>query len=540
MEDQQRILRMDAAGRTDVGEARRAAGLPDEDTVFLARFRDVAHAGGVRALYAVADGVSQRRGGKVASAQAINMLEEAIEYYARRGESGIPGIDDLDSFLDYVFVRIDETLKSFAANNETIAGMASTLTAAVIVGNLAKVVHAGDSRAYLVPAGAAGAKQLTEDQTTTDESGQPIPSNAVGCLTDQVRVSRTDVELRDGDKLLLCSDGLWREVGDEDIERIVRQSTTPAAAVDCLIRLANERGGSGNVAAIVCHFGEAAARETVVAPPARTPEAPGQPEPPARPVVPTPPTRGQPTERAAAPLSAVRDRAAEASGQLVAFLVGVGLTLIAVLFLWMATRAVGSLLSRRAEPAGPAEVVEVPLWLWYDKGNPPPDRCPVEVGTYDRSGEQRWKPVVGESGTQVEARKQKSGDAATYDVLLRVRLNEDVNADEPMPLPTRFRIKIGKNPVRVVRQPEGQGVIEVTHNVEATVTVTAAGGGEPLRQVLREVPEGGYRAEFRNLKYGDYVVRGAGLTYQVILTEQNPRQTLRLSVQPTPASPRTP
>ncbi len=536
MDDQQRVLRMDAAGRTDVGEARRAAGLPDEDTVFLARFRDLADAAGVRALYAVADGVSQRKGGKVASAQAINMLEEGVEYYARRGESGIPGIDDLDSFLRYVFERIDQTLKSFAENNENIAGMGTTLTAAVIAGNEAKIVHAGDSRAYLLPAG-GGITKLTEDHETTDESGEIVPSNGVGCITDAVRVDLKTVELHDGDVLLLCTDGLWREITDGEIERIVRDSASPAIAVDRLIRAANEHGGSGNIGVVVCHFGERVAREAAAAPAGERPEEAK--EAPA----PSPPVQREraPTLGRGPATAAVRDRAAEASGQVVAFLLGVVVTIVAVLILWGVGRLVGRAMAHRAERAGAVETVEVPVWCWFDKQAPPPDRCTIEVASYEDS-EQGWQPLQSDIETPVQAVVSELEGKTYLDVIFRVRLNRDPEAEEPKPLPTRFKLKLGTvPPPRRASEPQAQGKIIVIHDTPATVTLTLQGGGETLEQELRYIRGQGYRAVFDNLKFGRYILRGAGKEFDVPVTEQLPRRTIRLNAdQPIPTTAATP
>lgn len=251
------LLTLESAARTDVGVVRRGLGQPDEDTILDARFRDIGDPWGVRAVFGVADGLGHTKGGKVASAQAINMFEEGLEHLARRGDSGIPGVSGVDAFLKYVVERIDHTLRQSSENNVTVSGMGTTLTAAVIDGNTARIVHAGDSRAYLLHAADKTLRQITKDETEESGSG-PVPTNGIGCVADGVVVNMAIEPLADGEVLLLCTDGLWREVDDDLLRRILVGSPSAAAAVDRLIRAANQAGGHGNIGAVVVHVGATA------------------------------------------------------------------------------------------------------------------------------------------------------------------------------------------------------------------------------------------------------------------------------------------
>jgi len=251
------LLNLEAAARTDVGVVRRGLAQPDEDTVLDARFRETRDPMGVRALFAVADGQSHTRGGKVASAQCVNMLEEGIEHYARRGESSIPGVQGVESFLRYVIERIDYTLRQSSENNVTVQGMGTTLTAVVVDGNAARILHAGDSRAYLLRSSDRGLRLLTRDEVA-ESDGRLVPTNGLGCVADSVRPNVTAEPLGDGDVLLVCTDGLYREIDDALIRRILCGSPTAAAAADRLIRAANHAGGHGNIGVVVVHVGRTA------------------------------------------------------------------------------------------------------------------------------------------------------------------------------------------------------------------------------------------------------------------------------------------
>jgi len=248
------LLVLDSSARTDVGAVHRALNQTEEDTALEARFRDARDPNGVRALFAVADGLSAARGGKVASAQALNMLEEGVEHYARRGESGIPGLAGLEAFLLYAVERIDATLKQSSENNPNLGGMGTTLTAVVVDGNTARLIHAGDSRAYILREGGTEFQQLTSDEAALVD-GEWRPVNGLGGVAEQVRPAPSAEPLHAGDVLLLCTDGLWREVDDAIMHRILAGSPTPAIASDRLVRAANHSGGRGNIGVVVVHVG---------------------------------------------------------------------------------------------------------------------------------------------------------------------------------------------------------------------------------------------------------------------------------------------
>jgi protein phosphatase len=210
-------------------------------------------------LYAVADGVGGARGGEVASRIAVETLEEL----AHKGEG---------SLGDHVR-RANELVFERSTSDRQVAGMGTTLTAAVIEGGAAHLAHVGDSRAYLLRAG--GLRQLTDDHTlvqrmvkageiTRDEAEvhphRNVIVRALGMEPD-VEVDETTVALLDGDRILLCSDGLTGMVAEQQLQAILETEPDPKRATDRLVRAANRAGGIDNITVVVIDVHDVAGEE---------------------------------------------------------------------------------------------------------------------------------------------------------------------------------------------------------------------------------------------------------------------------------------
>jgi serine/threonine protein phosphatase PrpC len=200
-------------------------------------------------LYAVADGMGGHRGGEVASHLAL----ETVESLARAGTGTLA--DQVHEANRTVFER--------SQHDRLVTGMGTTLTAARIVDDTVLLAHVGDSRAYLLRAGAF--RQLTEDHTLVNrmvKAGEitsaeadvhphrNVLTRALGTEPD-VEVDETDVALMDGDRLLLCSDGLFGMVTEDQIQAILETEPDPQHAADRLVRAANRAGGVDNITALV-------------------------------------------------------------------------------------------------------------------------------------------------------------------------------------------------------------------------------------------------------------------------------------------------
>jgi PPM family protein phosphatase len=200
-------------------------------------------------LYAVADGMGGARGGAVASSLALDRLEEQF----RSGKGSLAEL--IRSANRAVFER--------SISDRKVSGMGTTLTAATVDDEGAHLGHVGDSRAYLLRAGAL--RQLTDDHTLVNrmvKAGEITPQEAgthphrnvltrsVG-TEPEVDVDVEDVPLIDGDRLLLCSDGLTGMVTEPQIQAILEATPDPQDAADRLIKAANRAGGIDNTTVVI-------------------------------------------------------------------------------------------------------------------------------------------------------------------------------------------------------------------------------------------------------------------------------------------------
>ncbi|MFN8233659.1 MAG: Stp1/IreP family PP2C-type Ser/Thr phosphatase [Actinomycetota bacterium] len=227
-------MRFDVGVISDIGQVRER----NEDSFLVAP-----------PLYAVADGMGGHRGGEVASGLAL----ETVEALANAGEGALT--DQVREANRAVFER--------SMTDRAVSGMGTTLTALTVDDDAAHVAHVGDSRAYLLRAGAL--RQLTEDHTLVNrmvKAGEISPeeaevhphrnvvTRALGTEPD-VQVDRQDVPLLDGERLLLCSDGLTNMVTTEQIRAILEANPSPQDAATRLVRAANRAGGIDNITVIV-------------------------------------------------------------------------------------------------------------------------------------------------------------------------------------------------------------------------------------------------------------------------------------------------
>lgn len=212
----------DVAAATDRGQVRDE----NQDRWLARRDRGVT-------LIAVADGVGGEHGGDVASAAAVEALSSTFDFRAR---------DTTTALAAAVRAANDAVLRAAGERGHPLA--ASTLVAATVRGRHVAVANLGDSRAYLVRDGAAR-------QITADHAGDT--PNSITRFVGDPRGVTPDVfveALRPGDRLVLCSDGLTRHVGAEEIAQAA-SGAPPERAAESLVGLANDRGGEDNVTVVV-------------------------------------------------------------------------------------------------------------------------------------------------------------------------------------------------------------------------------------------------------------------------------------------------
>jgi protein phosphatase len=152
------------------------------------------------------------------------------------------------------------------ANADVIARVpegGTTLTAVVVIGDLAYVVHVGDTRVYLIAKD--GVEQITRDHSLVQrliELGQLTPEEAADHpqknvlyralgQSEQLEVDAITRRLPPNSRLLLCTDGLWNQISDKEIGDIAMSCDNPQQACDKLVALANTRGGTDNITTIL-------------------------------------------------------------------------------------------------------------------------------------------------------------------------------------------------------------------------------------------------------------------------------------------------
>ena len=205
-------------------------------------------------LFAIADGMGGHRGGEVASQLAV----ETMEHLFTRGEG----------VLAELIREANRAVFERSMRDRTVAGMGTTLTAALVEDDRIHLGHVGDSRAYLLRDGEL--RQLTEDHTLvarmvkdgelTAEEAEVHPHRSIITRTigvePDVEVDELYLEARVGDRLLICSDGLTGMLSDAQIELILTQDRNPTTAVQRLIDSANEAGGVDNITALLIDIHE--------------------------------------------------------------------------------------------------------------------------------------------------------------------------------------------------------------------------------------------------------------------------------------------
>lgn len=235
-------------GKTDIGNRR----LTNQDNVLYLEEKKSPLNG--YAMIAVADGMGGHAGGEVASDLALTYLLDLIEEYSN---------DSKDSdVLANVKKAVEETnliVNKKGRSESSLRGMGTTLTAAWVNDKKLIVANVGDSRGYLISENHI--KQITTDHSWVEEQvlagvltkeqakthpRRNIITRSIGTSIG-VEVDIFQEKPKPGDVVLLCSDGLYPMVSDEEILSIVRNNSLDDAC-EYLIDIANARGGPDNIA----------------------------------------------------------------------------------------------------------------------------------------------------------------------------------------------------------------------------------------------------------------------------------------------------
>jgi protein phosphatase len=222
-------------------------------------------------LFILSDGMGGQASGEVAS----RLVAETILSHCREAEANprlplsgerLPGVSEASNRLVSAIRVANHAVRQAAERNPDLHGMGATVVALWLSGARMNLAHVGDSRAYRLRRGAL--EQLTKDHSfvaeqvrrgtmTAQEASQSKLGNVLVRALGADREVDVDLDeqlVLEGDTLLLCSDGLTRELPDARIAEILGASEHAQEAADQLVDLANEAGGEDNISAIVVSF----------------------------------------------------------------------------------------------------------------------------------------------------------------------------------------------------------------------------------------------------------------------------------------------
>jgi serine/threonine protein phosphatase PrpC len=238
--------------KSDTGRQRRA----NEDSFF------------VRApLFVVADGMGGAQAGEVAS-------RLAAETFAR----GLPDDGTSEQRLEARVREANRRIHELSQEDRALNGMGTTITAAHLDGDELALAHVGDSRAYLLRDGEL--TRLTRDHTLVEElvrrgelteaeaaehPQRSIITRALGPEPD-IDIDIHTHRVRDGDVLLLCSDGLTGMISEDEVAEILNGAASLGEAGRALVHAANEAGGRDNITVVLFRVADVAGRATALPP----------------------------------------------------------------------------------------------------------------------------------------------------------------------------------------------------------------------------------------------------------------------------------
>ena len=216
----------------------------------------------------VADGMGGQAAGEVASRSAIqvlmNLTTKAPKWTLKLDDE--EARDLMAQGINF-YKKIDYKLSERAKTEPGLSGMGTTMTGTYSVGKNLFILHVGDSRAYLFRD--AKLYQMTRDQTVAQalaDSGQisendiskhPLRhmlTNAMGSRDGDIVAEIQQLKLADGDRILLCSDGLTEMVSDEAVADVLARIPASADACQALVELALENGGKDNVTVVIARY----------------------------------------------------------------------------------------------------------------------------------------------------------------------------------------------------------------------------------------------------------------------------------------------
>ncbi|HEX4076807.1 MAG TPA: protein phosphatase 2C domain-containing protein [Candidatus Acidoferrales bacterium] len=248
-------IEMEFGARSDVGCVREN----NEDSFRLAPELN---------LFVLSDGMGGLASGEIASRLSVDTVVKHCSDAAANPSlqlvgQRIDGVSEASNRLAGAIRLANQAVHEVAKQNGNGGRMGATLVAARIDGERMSIAHVGDSRIYRLRGG--DFEQLTRDHSFVADQmlrGRMTPEEASSSALQSVLIRAIGIEpevdvdvneelLMDGDTLLLCSDGLTRELSDQQIGAVLGETEDAQEAADSLVDLAKQAGGGDNVTVIV-------------------------------------------------------------------------------------------------------------------------------------------------------------------------------------------------------------------------------------------------------------------------------------------------
>lgn len=231
--------------KTDIGLKRKL----NQDYVFTADLP----VGNLPNLYLVADGMGGHKAGGFASKYAVETIVEAVSTNKE---------EEVFSLLYQAITEANYKIRQKAAEDDSMAGMGTTLVAATISNDVLSIANVGDSRLYLVN---DKIQQITVDHSLVEEmvrmggldreqarnhENKNIITRAIGAQ-EEVKPDFFEVKLQKEDRVFMCTDGVSNMLTDEEILEILNKDKAEEEQIEEIIAMANEHGGRDNMGIIL-------------------------------------------------------------------------------------------------------------------------------------------------------------------------------------------------------------------------------------------------------------------------------------------------
>lgn len=236
---------MKACALTDVGVTRSI----NQDFVYYS----TSPVGNLPNLFILADGMGGHRAGDMASRCTVETMVQLISEASSK---------DPINILDQAIRAVNEKIIDISKGSEAYNGMGTTLVVACVIDSVLHVANVGDSRLYLLD---ANLQQVTRDHSYVEDlisegaidrsearthEKKNIITRAIGG-EDTVLPDFFPIDVKLGNRILMCSDGLTNMVEDSVIERILKNTQDIEEATNILVNMANENGGRDNISVIL-------------------------------------------------------------------------------------------------------------------------------------------------------------------------------------------------------------------------------------------------------------------------------------------------